>query len=97
MVLNPRVSTPVLRATLHRRDTLTSTFSNGRSGYPQVSRAFFSNAYQLWVQFPWSDARGLGRGRNDVVEVAGFVYTPAFLSEMETPVALPIAVLAQSP
>jgi hypothetical protein len=43
----PPLFTLVLRATLHRRDAVTSTFSIARSGYPQVSRAFFSNAYQL--------------------------------------------------
>lgn len=35
------------RAPLHRRGAVTSTFSNGRCGYPQVSRALFSIACQL--------------------------------------------------
>jgi hypothetical protein len=43
----PPLSTLVPRATLHRRDAVTSTFSNARSGCPQVSRADFSTAYQL--------------------------------------------------
>lgn len=38
-----------------------------------------------------------GGGGNGLVEVAGLVHTPAFLSEMEAPVALPVTVFAQRP
>jgi hypothetical protein len=47
LVIPPPLSSLVLRATLHRRDAVTSTFSNARSDCPLVSRADFSTAYQL--------------------------------------------------
>lgn len=58
----PPLITLVLRAVPHMHEPVTSTFSNVRNGYPQVSRAFFSTADHCCPRLHRAGWRGMAAG-----------------------------------